>query len=158
VEEAMPAERPAGEPLLPANALPQVGQAGRYVVLRHQVPAASADPASGTFAALGRGDHYDWMFEVDGHLLTWASDQWCDVTQAAVMAALPLPPHRLAYLDYEGEISGNRGTVRRVEAGTHRLLDVALDRYTFAVQGDRTGNVTFYRTAPSGSWAIALAP
>lgn len=154
----MPAERPADESRPAAIPLPRAGQAGRYVVLRHQLPAAPADPAGGPTAAPSRGSHYDWMFEVDGHLLTWASEQWCAATQAAVLAALPLPPHRLAYLDYEGEVSGNRGTVYRVEAGTHRLLQVALDRYVFAVQGGRTGVVTIYRTAPSGSWSIALAP
>ena len=153
----MPAERSADGSRSAAIPLPRAGQAGRYVVLRHRVPAAPADRTGGATAP-SRGDHYDWMFEADGHLLTWASEQWCAATQAAVLAALPLPPHRLAYLDYEGEVSGNRGTVDRVEAGTHRLLHVALDRYVFAVQGGRTGVVTIYRTAPAGSWSIALAP
>lgn len=154
----MSLDRSTDSPRSPAEALPSVGQTGRYVVLRHQVSAKSGESAGMTPAAFARGDHYDWMFEVDGQLLTWASEQWSAATQPVEFAALPLPPHRLAYLDYEGEVSGNRGTVRRVEAGTHRLLDVSNDRFVFNVQGDRTGTLTVYRTAPSGSWGIALGP
>jgi len=31
--------------------------------------------------------------------------------------------HRAAYLTYEGEVSNNRGTVRRVASGTARLTE-----------------------------------
>ena len=37
------------------------------------------------------------------------------------IAAEPLPDHRLVYLDYEGPISGNRGTVARWDAGEFEL-------------------------------------
>jgi len=141
-----------------AGHLPQVGQSGRYVVLRHCFRTVAAESHSETPAPRHRGEHYDWMFAVDGVLLTWASEQWLAATVAAGVAALQLPPHRLAYLDYEGEVSGDRGTVQRVEAGTHRLLQAAADRYEFAVQGGRTGVMMLYRTASSDSWTIAFAP
>lgn len=141
-----------------AGHLPRVGQSGRYVVLRHRIRVSAADSLSEALSPRDRGDHYDWMFAVDGVLLTWASERWLDATVAAGVAALQLPPHRLAYLDYEGDVSGDRGTVQRVEAGTHRLLQAAADRYEFAVQGGRTGLVTLYRTASSDSWTIAFAP
>lgn len=32
------------------------------------------------------------------------------------------PPHRRVYLSYQGPIMGSRGFVRRIEAGTYRLL------------------------------------
>ena len=32
------------------------------------------------------------------------------------------PDHRRMYLDYEGEVSGQRGSVRRVDSGTYRAL------------------------------------
>lgn len=56
------------------------------------------------------------MFEDDGTLLTWAVSSkpepgLCDL-------AWRLPDHRLAYLDYEGEISGGRGCVTQVMTGT----------------------------------------
>ena len=34
-----------------------------------------------------------------------------------------LPDHRLAYLEYEGPISGDRGTVSRCDAGEYALLN-----------------------------------
>ncbi|MDR3183054.1 MAG: hypothetical protein LBT89_09085 [Planctomycetaceae bacterium] len=42
-----------------------------------------------------------------------------------------LPPHRKAYLNYEGEVSGNRGSVRRIDAGTY----VALSPDVFLLDG-----------------------
>jgi hypothetical protein len=32
-----------------------------------------------------------------------------------------LADHRLAYLDYEGPVTGNRGNVRRIDVGTYRV-------------------------------------
>ncbi|GIW75759.1 MAG: hypothetical protein KatS3mg104_0822 [Phycisphaerae bacterium] len=76
----------------------------RYVVLHHT----------------GWGeDHFDFMVEADpeGLLLTWRLDGW-----PHFLSAIPLPDHRRIYLDYEGAVSGNRGTVRRVEQGTCRIV------------------------------------
>ena len=60
------------------------------------------------------------MFETAGVLKTWRlehppSSSWCE--------AEPLTDHRIAYLDYEGPVSGNRGQVRRVDTGTYQILD-----------------------------------
>ena len=38
------------------------------------------------------------------------------------MEAVPLPDHRLFYLDYEGPVSGNRGTVSRWDQGYYQVL------------------------------------
>ena len=77
----------------------------RYAVLRHE---AIDDP------------HFDLMFERSpgSPLMTWRSREW--------PIAIPLPvvrlaDHRSAYLEYEGEVSGNRGFVRRVEGGEYEL-------------------------------------
>lgn len=142
---------------------------GRFVILWHQLAAAprpADEPnASGGEAygreASGRGDHYDWMFELDGRLLTWASQRLPPTDQNASVAASLLPPHRLAYLQYEGVVSGNRGTVQRIAAGQHRLLCCQSNRYEFAIQGDRCGIVAIYQTRsdrPSGSWVIEFEP
>lgn len=86
-------------------------RAGRYVVLLHDHPAS----------------HYDWMLEAEGVLATW---RVCAPPAAVSAGGLPaerLADHRLAYLDYEGPVSGGRGTVRRVEAGM----------YEAEIEGDR---------------------
>lgn len=78
----------------------------RFVILRHEVLSSDA-----------RGSHFDLMFEVEGRLLTWAVDQLPTLGGPPVPAT-PLPPHRIAYLDYEGPVSGDRGTVHRIARGT----------------------------------------
>jgi hypothetical protein len=73
----------------------------RYVVLRHE----------------GFGEpHFDLMIEDvrGGQLLTWRSPAWPPVDGTKLT---PLAAHRRAYLDYEGPLSGGRGSVRRVDQG-----------------------------------------
>lgn len=78
----------------------------RYVILQHITPPHAE-----------RGTHYDLMLELDGKLLTWAIPE---PPRAGLQTAVTkLPDHRLAYLDYEGPISGDRGEVRRVDAGEY---------------------------------------
>jgi hypothetical protein len=76
----------------------------RFVVLRHEMPSHH-----------DRGDHFDFMLECDGQLLTWALDNW--PIGNPPQSALQLPAHRIAYLDYEGPVFGDRGHVSRVDAG-----------------------------------------
>jgi hypothetical protein len=66
------------------------------------------------------GVHWDFMLEAGEVLRTWAID-------APIVAGVDLPAraigdHRRLYLDYEGEVSGNRGRVRRLDEGTYRVL------------------------------------
>ncbi len=84
----------------------------RYVILFHQVPPEHP-----------RGSHFDWMFETSDGLQTWATTCLPQEGEPGI-PALQLPLHRAAYLDYEGPVSGNRGTVRRMQQGTYtRLLE-----------------------------------
>ena len=73
----------------------------RYVILRHE---DIAEP------------HFDLMFETSpgGALATWRSDVWPIERPTPV---LRLADHRQDYLTYEGPISNDRGSVRRVESG-----------------------------------------
>lgn len=78
----------------------------RFVILFHETPPGSE-----------RQNHYDLLFEDGAVLKTWAvAELPCDRPD---QPAQPLPDHRPLYLDYQGPISENRGTVRRVEAGTY---------------------------------------
>jgi hypothetical protein len=73
----------------------------RFVILRHD---GIARP------------HFDLMIESEpgGPLETWRSDLWPIIAPTQLVH---LPPHRRAYLDYEGPISNDRGQVHQVEAG-----------------------------------------
>src|ERR1019366_9850463 len=72
----------------------------RFVVLEHDHPVL----------------HWDLMLEADGGLLTWRLGQ-PPLPSSAAIKATRLPDHRMMYLDYEGPISGDRGTVKRWDAG-----------------------------------------
>ena len=81
----------------------------RFVVLHHVAPESST-----------RKTHWDFMLEFGDSLRTWALAEPPNPFQE--IAAEVLPDHRLAYLDYEGPISNNRGHVTRFDAGTYSLV------------------------------------
>lgn len=76
------------------------------------------------------GVHWDWMFAVDsnGTLRTWSGaaaslDELFGKSSSSVPYELCcLPDHRRRYLEYEGPISGDRGSVRRILAGRYRCI------------------------------------
>ncbi len=115
----------------------------RFVVLHHTPGSQSARHDAGA--------HFDWMFEIDGSLRTWATEPITDLDQATEVAAIKLANHRLSYLRFEGEISGDRGTVRRVLAGTFTAEDVSHDRICATIRwSDSNGQpqsrrLEFYR-------------
>jgi hypothetical protein len=61
------------------------------------------------------------MFEHAGVLRTWATEKLPTIGEAVI--GQRLADHRLAYLDYEGEISGGRGRVSRVGEGHYDVLE-----------------------------------
>ncbi len=63
------------------------------------------------------------MFEVAGVLRTWATVPVASLDQTLDVECDALADHRLAYLDYEGEIDSDRGRVIQVLSGEFRLLE-----------------------------------
>jgi hypothetical protein len=109
----------------------------RFVVLRHECPSTYKP-----------GVHWDFMLERAGTLRTWALAEPPELGRA--IAAEPLTDHRLAYLDYEGPISGNRGIVRRWDAGTYEMLGEAPERLTIRLQGVLLQGLVELTADPSG--------
>jgi hypothetical protein len=103
---------------------------------------------------LWNGVHWDFMLEVDEALRTWAIDQPIVVGQD--LRARTLPDHRRIYLDFEGEISGNRGQVRRVDTGTYRALEWSAGRVRVELAGSQlVGEVELRESGPeSGATAL----
>ncbi len=91
----------------------------RFVILEHDHPQR----------------HWDFMVEAGDALRTWR------------LLAEPLPgrcvlaeasfDHRKAYLDYEGPVSGGRGTVVRWDAGTLEISEETPERLTMGLAGGR---------------------
>jgi hypothetical protein len=73
------------------------------------------------------------MLESDGVLRTWAIDE--PVEAGRTLDARALADHRPAYLDYEGPVSGGRGTVARVDGGTYVAVEWEADRVRVRLRG-----------------------
>lgn len=100
---------------------------GRWVILHHTFSAFASNQIADAIANAderdSRRDHFDWMFSGTGEgLLTWALDRLPDFAE---QTAWRLPDHRIAYLEYEGEVSGDRGSVSRVASGDYELISDA---------------------------------
>ena len=65
-----------------------------------------------------RGLHWDLLLEVGQALKTWALPQPPQYSSEMICEALP--DHRPAYLEYEGPVSGGRGTVTRWDDGEYQ--------------------------------------
>ena len=73
----------------------------RFVILEHDHPEL----------------HWDFMLEANDSLRTW---RLASVPVGGVaIAALKLADHRLAYLDHEGPVGGDRGSVTRWDHGVY---------------------------------------
>src|SRR5262245_17631602 len=97
----------------------------RFVVLRHETPPGYRRPA-----------HFDLMLEEGGVLRTWALESLPPVGGEPIPAER-LPDHRLDYLDYEGPVSGDRGSVSRVDFGTYEPLPSPPNQQRFRLDGTR---------------------
>ncbi len=90
------------------------------------------------------GAHWDFMLETDEVLRTWAID--APIVAGVDLPARALGDHRRLYLEYEGEISGDRGTVRRLAEGTYRVLVWSAEHVRVELSGPpRVGEVELCR-------------
>jgi hypothetical protein len=114
------------------------------------------------------------MFEAGDVLRTWALAQlprdWQDVHRDTAKACGICPPlaasntvaaenladHRRAYLDYEGPLSGDRGNVARVAAGTFDTTSETSDRWEIAISASGlNGRIMLSRVMASrGLWRL----
>ncbi|CAG0934470.1 hypothetical protein PLCT1_02748 [Planctomycetaceae bacterium] len=84
----------------------------RFVILEHNVNGAV---------------HFDLMLEVPGQeKLRTLQLQARLLKTGDTCACKELEAHRRAYLEYEGNISGGRGTVKRIERGTYEALGASV--------------------------------
>ena len=119
----------------------------RFVILRHE--------GSGGYKP---GVHFDLMFECGESLRTWAT---AELPQAErEIDAEQLADHRLAYLDYEGPISGDRGTVRRWDHGQFRVVSESAEEWIVVLAGQELrGRLTLRQQAGGSSrWRCRFEP
>ena len=114
----------------------------RFVVLEHDAP---------------KGTHWDFMLETGTVLATWSLPQPPDAASPQTVEALP--DHRPAFLEYEGPISGGRGSVSRWDRGTYRIERQSETELVVALSGDKlTGRAVLERSLEaSGQWRFSFA-
>jgi hypothetical protein len=115
----------------------------RFVILHHR---------------LDDGEHWDLMLEHGEVLLTWQL-----LREPVDAASLPIPArrigdHRKAYLEYEGPVSGGRGTVRRVDAGTLEIEKASENRLQFRLGGSRLCGFFVLQRVEAPEWTLANLP
>lgn len=99
--------------------------------------------------------HWDFMLEDGNVLRTWRLDAEPDHVMGA--NAEPLPEHRRQYLDYEGPVGGNRGTVRRWDHGHYEVLSETPQRLVVDLAGQRLkGRVVLETGEATGHWVLRV--
>jgi len=116
----------------------------QYVILRHDFPEL----------------HWDLMLEEEEVLKTWrlnappALDHASDESSINLVAEALLD-HRIAYLEYEGPVSGDRGEVSRWDRGTFSLLERSDDLVVALLTGEElAGRVTLKKTDNENQWSL----
>jgi len=114
----------------------------RFVILRHDAP---------------RGLHFDLMLERGGVLATWALPEPPGV--GLEMDAQSLPDHRVAYLDYEGPISGGRGSVTRWDRGEFDEIEWSETRLVVDLRSEKLAcRATIERSGEdSATWRVVFS-
>jgi len=114
----------------------------RFVILEHDHP---------------QGRHWDLMVETGPALATWSL---AAPPHAGTVTVQSLPDHRRAYLDYEGPISGGRGSVTQWDRGTCEIEEHSADRLVAVLRGQRlAGRVILVRLSDdSSNWQLSLVP
>lgn len=78
------------------------------------------------------GDHYDLMLEHGDTLKTWRLGNTAFLVS---QVARQIKDHRKTFLDYEGEVSGDRGKVKIWDTGTYSVDEWKEDRIQVALAG-----------------------
>src|SRR5262245_21158141 len=110
----------------------------RYVILEHDQPIL----------------HWDFMLESGGALRTWRLARPAEFDTP--IRATPLADHRLQYLDYEGPVSGGRGTVTRWDRGEFEWITESEAAVVVALAGSRLKGYAHLRRDDEGAFWFRL--
>ncbi len=102
-------------------------QEKRFVIQQHSTP-------DGKF-------HFDIMFEEDNVLKTFQIEQIQKLMDGIKITGKNIQDHRIIYLDYEGEISGNRGYVKIFDKGYYILDKITDNHFKFYLKSSKLNGV-----------------
>ncbi len=126
----------------------------RSVVLLHSLPDGS--------------HHFDWLLEPAGAaagrdpdervLIAWSLPRPPEQAGPQPIEAVRLPPHRLLYLDFEGPIPDDRGTVERVAEGVAEVLADTPEHFAATLSLGREDLTITGACKGHPSWELRFAP
>lgn len=125
----------------------------RFVLLRHDC-LPSYKPS-----------HWDFMLERHEALLTWSLAALPRSWAAALavegdaddaVEAVKLADHRIAYLDYEGPVSDDRGKVRRCDGGEFRWVEHGDQALSVELHGAALQDVVRLRQLDGDRWRLKV--
>lgn len=112
----------------------------RFVILEHDHPSL----------------HWDLMLETEAPLLrTWKL--MSPPLPDTVVDVEPSPDHRSLYLNYEGPIGGERGSVHRWDSGTYYDFSEQNDELKFRLQGERFHCICRMMRAADSRWKLQVS-
>lgn len=112
----------------------------QFVLLRHTLPEDAP-----------RKSHWDFMLQSGSVLRTWALERAPE--DGLESSAEQLADHRLEYLELEGELSGNRGQVSRLDRGAYQIVDESAEQLSVTIHGEwLRGRVVLQRTEVAQRW------
>ena len=109
----------------------------RFAILEHDWPAR----------------HWDFLLEAGSVLRAWRLLEEPELGKS--IAAEANFDHRLIYLDFEGPLSGNRGSVTRWDAGTFEGIENDANRVVVELMGLRLSGVAVLENQPEG-WRVSI--
>jgi hypothetical protein len=113
----------------------------RYVILSHDHPF----------------QHWDLMLEHNGRLRTWRLA--ATLTPGLVLVpAEALADHRLDYLEYEGPVSGNRGTVVQWDRGEFSWIIDQSNEFQGCLHGERLRGLLVLTRDEGQQWTCVFVP
>jgi len=111
----------------------------RFVILEHDHPFL----------------HWDLLLEEECSARTWRLLRKPCLGEP--IAAEPLPDHRLMYLDYEGVVSGHRGSVKRFLAGTYQPMSDQTGVLAFSLFNNSFAESVLIRALTDGRLFVSFA-
>jgi DNA polymerase Ligase (LigD) len=95
----------------------------RFVILTHDYPFL----------------HWDLLLEQTESLKTWRLLE--EPATESLIEVEPLADHRLLYLDYEGPVSRNRGSVTQWDKGEYEIISSEDSSLLFKLKGNRINGI-----------------
>lgn len=114
-------------------------QMARFAVLVHDYPTL----------------HWDFLLEAGSACRTWRLAQL--PAMGTQVSAVQIADHRLIYLDYEGPVGGNRGSVTCWDRGIFQWITDDLGRVEIELRGSKLDSTCTLTSTGDNQWIATFS-